>query len=57
MARVSPHTDSQISGRATRVAAILVEIDANDLNNVFVCRHFIILKIGTIGNFLGSTFL
>ena len=30
----------------TRVAAILVEIDANDLNNVLACRHYIIFKIG-----------
>ena len=37
----------------SRVAAILVEIDANDLNNVFVCRHFIILKIG---NYIGTLF-
>ena len=29
-----------------RVAAILVEIDANDLNNVLACRHYIIFKIG-----------
>ena len=36
----------------SRVAAILLEIDANDLNNVFVCRHFIILKIG---NYLGCS--
>ena len=33
------------------MAAILLEIDANDLNNMFVCRHFIILKIGEIGNY------
>ena len=39
-------------GLAIRVAAILLEIDANDLNNVFVCRHFIILKIG---NYLGCS--
>ena len=32
--------------RASRVAAILVEIDANDLYKVLACRHYIIFKIG-----------
>ena len=35
----------------TRVAAILLEIDANELNNVFAVPDFIILKIG---DFLGN---
>ena len=39
----------------SRVAAILVGIDANELNNVFVCRHFIMLKIAKIGGFLGCS--
>ena len=34
------------------MAAILVGIDANELNNVFACRHFIMPKIGKIGGFL-----
>ena len=34
-----------------RVAAILVEIDANDLNNVLACRHYIIFKIGDFLSF------
>ena len=36
----------------TRVAAILLEIDANDLNKVLASRHFIMLKIG---DFLGCS--
>ena len=36
----------------SRVAAILLGIDANDLNNVFASRHLIIFKIGGIGNLL-----
>ena len=39
----------------SRVAAILVGIDANELNNVFACRHFIMPKIGKIGGFLGCS--
>ena len=39
----------------TRAAAILLEIDANDLNNVFASWHLIILKIGKIGNYLSSS--
>ena len=35
-----------------RVAAILLEIDANDLNKVLASRHFIMLKIG---DFLGCS--
>ena len=27
----------------------MLETDANDLNNAFVCRHIIILKVGTFG--------
>ena len=38
---------------ASRVAAILVGIDANELSNVFASRHFVILKIGEIGDLLG----
>ena len=37
------------------LAAILLEIDANELNNVFASRHFIIFKIGKIGNYLGCS--
>ena len=37
---------------ANRVAANLLGIDANDLNNVFACRHFIKLKIGKFGDLL-----
>ena len=33
-----------------RLAAILLKIDANELNNVFASRHYIIFKIGEIGN-------
>ena len=36
---------------ANRVAANLLGIDANDLNNVFACRHFIIGKIGDLLSF------
>ena len=39
----------------TRVAAILLEIDANELNNVFASRHYIIYKIGKIGDDLGCS--
>ena len=35
----------------SRLAAILLEIDANELNNVFAVPDFIILKIG---DFLGN---
>ena len=35
----------------SRLAAILVEIDANDLNNVLACRHYIIFKIGDFLSF------
>ena len=41
---------------ATRVAAILLEIDANELNNAFACYDFFIFKIGKIGNYLGERF-
>ena len=34
------------------MAAILLGIDANDLNIVFASRHFIMLKIGKIGDLL-----
>ena len=34
---------------ASRVAAILLEIDANESNNVFAAQDFIIFKIGKIG--------
>ena len=34
-----------------RVAAILVEIDANELNNAFASQDFFIFKIGKIGNY------
>ena len=33
----------------------MLGIDANDLNNVFACRHFIMLKIGKIGDYLGCS--
>ena len=42
----------QVRTFLTRVAAILIEIDANDLNNVFASRHFIMSKIG---DFLGCS--
>ena len=35
----------------TRVAAILLEIDANDLNNVSVSQDLVIFKIVKIGNY------
>ena len=38
-----------------RLAAILLGIDANELNNVFASWHLIILKIGKIGNYLSSS--
>ena len=41
---------------ATRVAAILLEIDANELNNAFASQDFSFLKIGKIGNYLGAKF-
>ena len=34
-----------------RMAAILLETEANDLNNVFASKDFIIFKIGKIGNY------
>ena len=37
------------------MAAILIEIDANELNNMFASRHFIIFKIGKISNYLSSS--
>ena len=40
---------------SARAAAILLEIDANELNNVFASRHFVIFKIGKIGNYLGDS--
>ena len=36
----------------TRVAAILLEIDANELNNTFASQDFFIFKIGKIDNYL-----
>ena len=33
----------------------MLEIDANELNNVFASQDFIIFKIGKIGNYLGSS--
>ena len=42
-------------GRAPiRVAAILLEIHANELNNTFASQDFFIFKIGKIGNYLGE---
>ena len=47
------HTHFSISrGVGNRLAAILLEIDANELNNVFASQDFIIFKIGKIGNYL-----
>ena len=37
-----------------RVAAILLEIDANELTNAFTSQDFFIFKIGKIGNSLGE---
>ena len=39
----------------TRVAAILVGIDANELNNVLTSRHFIMFKFGKIGDLLSCS--
>ena len=41
----------------SRVAAILLEIDANELNNVFASRLFITFEIGKIGRYQISTLL
>ena len=37
--------------RLVRVAAILPEIDANELNSAFASQDFFIFKIGKIGNY------
>ena len=41
----------------SRVAAILLEIDANELNNVFASQDFIIFKIGKIGNYANYRYI